>query len=375
MQIVMLAGDFPPSVGGIQQYVAGVADALVELGHDVHVVAVAQDGDGEFDAAARYPVTRVPGGGKRTVWAQMQAVAAKILSGPSSAIIATKWFPEGPAALAAAKATGAFGAVICHDREFALHGLNLVKWGLQKHVLGTARICFALTGYVVDELRGMGVPTAKIRKAGAGVAVDKFRPNPERAAEIRAELRLGTGPVITTVARLAKHKGHRHVMEAMGEVLEVVPDLKYVIVGGGEYQRELESFAYDYDVKDHVIFAGRVPDSDLPAYYTMSSVAVMPSFDIKGWPTEGFGLSFLEANACGIPVIGARTGGIPEAIADGVSGLIVPPADPAALAEAMKRLLTDVDYAQQLGRQGRQRVLDEFTWRHVASRIANELGG
>ncbi len=370
MKVILLAADFPPSVGGVQRYAASLAEALVETGVDAQVIATAQPEAAQFDADAEYEVVRVAGTSKRAVWRQMKAAAVKSAAGQSeTAVVATKWFPEGPAAIQAAREIGGPSAMIGHDREFALHGLNLVKWGMQKWVLGGCDIVFVTTGFVADQMSRLGVGEARIRKLGGGLDAEYFYPDPEGAEKLRRELGLENAQVICTVSRLAPHKGHKYVMEALPLVIEEVPQLRYVIVGEGPYRPRLEQHARDYGVREHVLFAGRVPFGLLRPYYTMADVMIMATFDIPGHPTEGFGLSFLEANACGTPVIGTYTGGIPEAVEDGVSGLLVPPCDDEAIAEALLRLLTDREYARLLGEQGRQRALTEFSWDHVARRL------
>jgi phosphatidylinositol alpha-1,6-mannosyltransferase len=104
----------------------------------------------------------------------------------------------------------------------------------------------------------------------------------------------------------------------------------------------------------------------------MADLFVMPAREDPP-DVEGFGLVFLEANACGTPVIGARTGGIPDAIRDGDTGLLVPPTDPDALAEAIRRVLTQPDLAASLGRQGRDYAATEASWAHVAERMHSVL--
>ncbi len=370
MKIILLAADFPPSLGGIQQYVASLAKALANAGADMHVVATAQPQSQQFDAEANYEILRVAGGGKRQVWQQMEAAAVELAGGSAeTAVVATKWFPEGPAALGAARSTGGVSAMIGYDREFALHGLNFVKWGMQKHVLGNCDIIFAISGFTVKQLRKMGVARVNIYQLGAGLDAEQFYPDMEGAEKLRKQLGLQDARVICTVSRLAAHKGHRYVLEALLMVAEQVPEVKYVIVGEGPYRRRLEKCAQVHQVKERVVFTGQVPLEQLRQFYTMAEVMILASFDLLGHPAEGFGLSFLEANACGTPVIGTRTGGIPEAVADRESGLLVPPRDHETVANALIRLLEDRDYAVMLGKLGRKRVTEEFSWASVAQRL------
>jgi D-alanyl-D-alanine dipeptidase len=162
------------------------------------------------------------------------------------------------------------------------------------------------------------------------------------------------------------------VIRALPRVLQTVPDAVYVVAGDGPDADYLEALARAEGVDDHVIFAGRLSWEHLRACYTAAQVFALPARQADP-DVEGFGIVFLEANACETPVIGARTGGIPDAIADGQSGLLVPPDHPEALAEALVRLLSDPERASEMGRQGRRRVLDGFTWSHAAERIARIL--
>ncbi len=374
MKIILLAADFPPSVGGIQQYVSSLARALGECGEDVHLVATAQPGSEDFDAGLNVPVVRIAARSKWQVWQGMKTAAVDLGGDSSGTVVtATKWFPEGPAAIQAARSIRGTSAVIGHDREFALHGLNVVKWGMQKYVLGHCDVACGTTGFALEGLRRMGAAASKIHRLSGGVDSERFYPDTEAAERLRAEHELQAQPVICTASRLARHKGHRHVLQALRLVVEQLPDTHYVIVGEGPYQPELERFAERYSVSEHVTFVGRVSDEELRAYYTMADIMAMPSFDIPGHPNEGLGLTYLEANACGTPVIGADSGGVAEIIEDGVSGLLVPPRDHRALAEALLKLLRDPEYVAKLGEYGRRRALSDFSWAQVADRFLSAV--
>ena len=376
MRVVLLAADFPPSVGGIQRYGAGLAGALVQAGVPVQVVAMQQPGCERFDAEVGYEVVRVPGGSKRAVWQQMRHAAQSAWPGDdTTAFVALKWFPEGPAALQAAAARRGISAMIGHDREFALHGLNAIKWAMQKWVLSACDIPFATTAFAASQMERMGVASRRLRRLGTGLDGQQFYPDSEAAQRLRCRLGLEDATVVCTVSRLAAHKGHRHVMEALTLIADQLPRLRYLIIGDGPYRPDLERHAEALGASDMVRFTGPVSADDLRAYYTMADVMVMATHDLPGHPTEGFGLSFIEANACGTPVIGTHTGGIPEAIEDGVSGLLVPPCDPETLAEALLSLLTASDYAHLLGEKGRQRALSQFTWPRVVARLIEALDG
>ncbi len=145
------------------------------------------------------------------------------------------------------------------------------------------------------------------------------------------------------------------------KAVKIVSDsinVKLIIVGTGNYIEYYKNMAESYGMTSRVIFAGYIDDSDLPKYYNESDVVVLPSYN----RAEGFGMVLIEALACGTPVIGTTVGGIPYAIKNDEDGLLVPPKDSEALADAIKQILTDEKLAEGMGRRGYERVNKEFTW-------------
>ena len=149
----------------------------------------------------------------------------------------------------------------------------------------------------------------------------------------------------------------------LSTMLRQVPDVHYLIAGDGPYRPDLERLTVALGLQDCVTFAGFVPDAELPALYAAADLFVQPSREAMGnTAIEGFGITLVEAGASGLPVIGGRTGGTGEAIADDDTGVLVDPYDPDALAAAMMRLLQDDAYARRLGAQARVRAEREFAW-------------
>ncbi|HXG40342.1 MAG TPA: glycosyltransferase [Candidatus Limnocylindrales bacterium] len=158
--------------------------------------------------------------------------------------------------------------------------------------------------------------------------------------------------IVGVVARLEPEKGHPTLLEAWPLVLAAVPEAYLLVVGEGSRREALERRAADLAILDRVVFTGR--RDDVPAVTAALDVAVLPSY------REAQGLSILEAMALARPVVASAVGGIPEMIEDGVTGLLVPPHDPPALARAIVRLLTDHPYADVLARAGHDLVHERF---------------
>lgn len=368
---ILLATDFPPQVGGIQTYHSSLARALQQLGRAVHVVATAYPGGEEYDATSPVPVTRVStAGGKPRIYRRMRDEAIRVGRGRMvRGVISTKWSPEGLGAQQAADALGVPWGVFGHDREQVLHGGNPLKWLLQQHLFHHCDFCFAISNYAADNFRRRGVSDRKLRMVGCGMDCTGFNPDPAGAEKLRARHGLQGRRVLLTVARLIPRKGHQTVIEALPQIASAVPEVAYLIVGDGECREELEQTVARQGLSDRVVFAGKAPAEDLCGYYTLAEAMVMPSHDLRGVPTEGFGLTFLEANCCGTPVIGSRSGGIPDAVDHGLSGLLVPPRDSRALAKAAVRLLTEPGLAERMGRYGLRRAREAFSWEFVARRV------
>lgn len=185
-----------------------------------------------------------------------------------------------------------------------------------------------------------------------------------------AAAKLASQRIILSVGRLVTYKGYDVVIQALPQVLARVPEAHYVIVGEGPDQRRLEVMADGLGVRHRVTFAGRVSDRELAGWYHICEVFVMlsrPELTIGN--VEGFGIVYLEANACGKPVVAGRSGGISDAVMDGVTGRLVDPLDVDQAAEVIIELLMDRALAARLGSQGQERVQAEFDPRQAAEQV------
>jgi glycosyltransferase involved in cell wall biosynthesis len=149
------------------------------------------------------------------------------------------------------------------------------------------------------------------------------------------------------------HKGHRYLIRAATQIVREMPDVRIVILGEGERRSELTELIKQSNLERHVLLPGFRPD--VLSLLKTFELFVMPSV------TEGLGTSLLDAMACRRAIVASRVGGIPEVVAHGETGLLVPPKDPDALAGAIQRVLGDSDLAARLARAGRTRVEQRFT--------------
>jgi phosphatidylinositol alpha-1,6-mannosyltransferase len=149
-----------------------------------------------------------------------------------------------------------------------------------------------------------------------------------------------------------------------------------VIVGDGPYRNTLHRLAHQFGVAEHVVFTDGVPSDELPAHHAMADVFAMPCRTRgAGLDVEGLGIVYLEASATGVPVVAGRSGGAPESVLDGETGLVVDGWDVGAIAAAVGDVLADPDRAARMGAAGRRWVVDNWQWRTKARRLGELLTG
>ncbi|MDD5097987.1 MAG: glycosyltransferase family 4 protein [Candidatus Omnitrophica bacterium] len=205
--------------------------------------------------------------------------------------------------------------------------------------------------HLIDDLKLDG---EKITVIHNGIDVDRFRSQkPEARGQIRLSLGLGDGPVVGIIARLSDVKGHKYLIEAMSEVLEIHPSANLLIVGEGKMQKELTAQVSDLGISKNIFF---VPETqDTAATLSAMDIFVMPSLQ------EGLGLALMEAMAQGLGVIGSNIGGIKTLIQDGRRGLLITPADSKALAQAILILINDPAKRLELGKEAQNFIRNNFS--------------
>jgi len=238
------------------------------------------------------------------------------------------------------------GEEITTETEYRFFGRQRRKY------LHKADAIVAVSHFTEQALqRLMGVPASKIRLIHNGVNIQRFTPGP-RPQYLIDRYRLAGKRVIVTVGRTVPRKGADALIRALPEVLKAAPDAHLLVVGEGDYRPVLEELVRTHGMEAHVTFAGKVPEEELADHYRLCDVFAMPNREMPDGDTEGFGLVFPEANACGKPVIGGRAGGAVEAVRDGENGLLVDGWSVADVAAGLIRLLTDHALHQRISQRG-----------------------
>jgi phosphatidylinositol alpha-1,6-mannosyltransferase len=210
---------------------------------------------------------------------------------------------------------------------------------------------------------GLDDVAGRVRAVPLGTEPAHFRPGVDTTV-VRRRYALDGGPWLLTVARLEWHKGIDTVIRALPHIRARHPGVRYAVAGEGERRPELERLANAAGMGDAVRFLGAVSDDELPALYNAADMylGVSRRHELLA---EGFGISLVEAAACGLAVVGGRSAGVPDAVRDGATGVLVDPDDPSAVAAAAVALLADPARRRALGAAGRRAVETYFNWDRV----------
>jgi phosphatidylinositol alpha-1,6-mannosyltransferase len=250
----------------------------------------------------------------------------------------------------------------------------LARW-LYQRIYRRANSIICCSKEVRQRLICFGAPAGKIEVLYPAVDLNRYLPCEVPRNYLEEKGLLGR-KIILTVGRLIERKGHDQVLKALPKIVHSFPSVLYCIVGIGPHEAKLRTQVQSLGLENHVRFMGKMSEDDLHLLYNASEVFVMPSREIsEGGHVEGFGIVYLEAYACGKPVIGGNSGGVSEAIRDGETGLLVNPSSSDEIAEKIVDLLSHPEKAQRLGRQGLEWVRQHFDWERYSEKAHALLCG
>lgn len=378
-KILFLTIDFPPMGGGMSRHSYDAALALKEVGKDVVVLAPGIECDSkEFKLNPEITILRLKNlvAGKifdsyiRSVMAFFQRSFSYRVTHKVRAIVVNTWTVVGVAALFLRKTLGIPYFVFAHGLDVYQPRNSKKVTLMMKLVFKNASMIFANSNFTKSLLQNI-VPLEKI-----AVLHPVFDPARFAQTEIRLSDKLKGKAIILTVGRLVESKGHESVIRAFPKVLKQFPETVYQIVGDGPREVFLKELVEELGLTDKVIFEGRVEDEALPCYYQNCDIFVLISKEIpERGEAEGFGIVFLEAGFCAKPVIGGKSGGIPDAIEEGVTGLLVDPDNSVEIAEAITKLLLDTEMRKRLGEAGKRRVEEEFNRYRLGEKLGKIING
>jgi glycosyltransferase involved in cell wall biosynthesis len=254
-------------------------------------------------------------------------------------------------------------------REIEKSRRSALKRRSARSILGHSSGIVAISDWTAAETRRL------LREVGAGeppLAVIELGTDPVRynaandRGRLRARLGLGDAPLLLTVARLVPHKGQDVAIRALARLAGELPALRYLVIGDGADAPRLRALAGELGVGDRVVLAGALPDEDVAEAYATATLYVGLSRVDAEVNVEGFGLSFVEAGASGVPSVAGDSGGVRSAVRDGRTGIVVPPTDVEAVSAAVRRLLADAELRRRMGAEARRAVETHYNWDRVA---------
>lgn len=218
----------------------------------------------------------------------------------------------------------------------------------------------------------MGMTHEQVRVVNPGVDTAHFTPPTDRTM-LRDQLEWRGRKVVLTVGRLQRRKGHDRMIESLPAIIRAVPEVLYAIVGTGEESQRLQELARERGVESHVRFMGSLQDRALLHAYQACDVFTLPNREVNG-DIEGFGMVLLEAQACGKPVITGHSGGTPETILNGRTGLLIDADDTRAICHATVLLTNNTSFRRHMGAAARKWAVERFDWDIAADRAMRTFG-
>jgi phosphatidylinositol alpha-1,6-mannosyltransferase len=375
-KILCITNDFGPRAGGIETFVIGLIERLPK--NSVIVYTSSQAKSEPFDQA----------------WLQNYGV--EVIRDPSRTLLPSLRVGRAVRALARERAITRvfFGAAA----PLALLSQGLRRAGVERivalthgHEVWWAKLwpfsaLIHRIGTGVDHLTYLGEFTGRniakplsqraqsaMVKIAPGIDTNHFAPH-SGAIKLRNDLALSDKKVIVSVGRLVHRKGQDTLVEALPMILREVPDAHLLFVGEGPRRDFMQKRAEKLGVAAHITFIGRIQYLDLPQYICVGDIFAMPSRSrLAGLEVEGLGIVYLEASACGIAVIGGTSGGAPDAVIDGQTGIVVDGKSESDVARAAIKLLKNPELAKQMGARGRQWIIDEWQWDRWATEFNSLL--
>lgn len=366
---------FVPTKGGTAIWFDEVYRRLG--GKEIHLVTAAVPGSEEIDSGHQNTIHRVEF--KRYRWLKPESLLiylkllfaglAVVFQNRIGAVHAGRVLPEGIVGWLIARLTGKPIVIYAHGEEITTWRQS-GKFKAMRFAYRRADRIVANSEFTRDELLKLGVSPDRITLISPGVDIERFKPG-RPAEHLRASIGLRAGQkLILSVGRLSRRKGFDCVIQALPELVDNGLDVTYALIGIGEDHDYLLGLAQELGVADRVHLLGHVSPVDLPLWYNACDLFAMPNRAIDG-DTEGFGMVFLEAAACGKPAIAGDAGGTGAAVEDGITGFRVNGEDGAKVVDALRRLLSDTALSHRLGQAGHDRANRDFSWTAVTQKTRN----
>ncbi len=361
MRVLVVTNDLPPRVGGIQYYVDQLARGLTDAGDDVTLYGSSYVGDSDWDRKAPFRVVREPTTTLLPTPLVLRHTLRLIERYDPEVVVFGAAFPLGLMGPSIVKRTGVPYAAFTHGLEVSA---VRVPGGsrLLRRIGSDASLITFVSKWCDDLLRPAFGPAPHYEMLPPAVDDSLYNPGVD-ATLIRERHGLGDDPVVVCVSRIVERKGQDTLVRILPELRRRVPGSRLLIVGGGPYLDQIRAQAKDSGVGEYVTVTGQVPEEELPAHFAAGDVFAMPCRERKGGlEVEAFGIVFIQAAGIGRPVVAGAIGGVPDALVDGETGLLVDGESDDAVFDGVAGLLGDPATATKMGEAGSAFVHERFTW-------------
>ncbi len=374
-KILCITNDFGPRAGGIETFVIGLIERMPK--DSIIVFTSSQDGSAPFDAKwmSEYGVEVIRD--RTRILLPTFRIGSRVRALVREREIRTVFF--GAAAPLALLSQGLRKAgvtrivALTHGHEVWWSKVWPFSWAMRRIGNGVDHLTYLgeFTRRNISQALTQRASDAMV-KIAPGIDTEHFAPRSDAAA-LRRELGLADKKVIVSVGRLVHRKGQDRLIESLPEILTQIPQAHILFIGDGPYKDHLVKRAEQLGVSPHITFIGRIQYAELPRYICVGDIFAMPSRSrLAGLEVEGLGIVYLEASACGLAVIGGKSGGAPDAVLEAETGFAVEGTSPAAIAQAAIALLSQPELSARMGARGREWILSQWQWSAWSSRF-NEL--
>ena len=373
-KVLLVTNDLGPRSGGIETFILGLLEGLPK--NSLVIYTSSQKGHAPFDTQLleKFGATVIRDRAK--ILLPTPRITRKAVRILKQYKIQNVWFgAAAPLGLMASQLRngGASNIVaLSHGHEVWWAKIPILKHILQKIIKDVDKLGY-LGAFTKNEISKSTTEVNKLVQVAPGIDTNYFQPKKPNPALI-ARYQLEGRRVIVCVARLVHRKGQDQLIKALPSILEKFPDAILLIVGQGPIEQMLRNSARQLGVTHKVIFTGRVPHGDLADYICLGEVFAMPVRSrFFGFEVEGLGIAYLEASACGLPVVVGNSGGATDAVIDQVTGFLVDGTNVNEITDAICRLLADPAKAQAMGQAGRGWVISDWQLSNWSAKFNNLL--
>lgn len=350
MKTLFLTLEFPPQVGGVENYYGNIArywpEELVVLNNNQNELI-----------SQKLPFLR---------WLKaLKPVRAALKQNRPQWLLVGEILPLGTVAWLLSFMTPFKYAVILHGLDFSLATQSFLKRTLSKYILTKASLVICANTHTAEEVQRTFPNLKNISVVNPGVEINIPQISPEEASSFKAKQGLENALVLLTVGRLVKRKGVDMVLNALTESISQMPNLHYIIIGDGPEKPYLENIIHQLGLSNNVRIISGVNDEEKNYWLASCDIFIMPARNING-DYEGFGIVYLEAGLFSKPVIAGLSGGVSEAVQSGINGLVVNEEDVASIAQAILTLYNDKELRGRLGQAGHRQSLEQSWSKQVA---------